>query len=80
MKEILNRVVEARSEAEASLMTRREEIAAIRAQANAAKILENNPSLMRMRELELIERIAGKANLSIVLGEQGLGDRITKMI
>ena len=58
MKLLLNRVTEAQKAAEAALITRREETAAIRNQANTARLLEGNPMLMRLRELEVIERIA----------------------
>lgn len=80
MRELLNRVTEAKAAAEASLITRREETAAMRSQANTAKILENNPTLMRLRELEVIEKVIERANLQVVLGESGLGDRLMKML
>jgi regulator of protease activity HflC (stomatin/prohibitin superfamily) len=72
MRELLNKVTEAKKAAEASLITRREETAAMRSQANTAKLLEGNPTLMRLRELEALERIAEKAKLSVVVGEKGL--------
>jgi regulator of protease activity HflC (stomatin/prohibitin superfamily) len=80
MKDILNRVTEARKVAEAAFITRREETAAIRSQANTAKVFENNPTLMRLRELEVLEKVAAKANLSIVLGDGGLAERVVKML
>lgn len=80
MKEILNRVTEARKAAEAALVTRREETAAMRSQANTARIFESNPTLMRLRELEVLEKVAGKANLSVVLGEGGLAERVVKLL
>jgi regulator of protease activity HflC (stomatin/prohibitin superfamily) len=80
MKVILNRVTEARKAAEADLITRREETAAIRSQANTARIFESNPALMRLRELEVLEKVADKAKLSVVLGEKGLADRIVKLL
>jgi len=80
MKAILNRVTEAMKAAEADLITRREETAAMRSQANTARILESNPALMRLRELEVLEKVADKANLSVVLGENGLTDRIVKLL
>jgi hypothetical protein len=52
-------VTEAKKAAEANLITRREETAAMRSQANTAKLLESNPVLMRLRELEILEKIAG---------------------
>lgn len=80
MKEILNRVTEARKAAEATLVTRREETAAIRSQANTARIFESNPTLMRLRELEVLEKVAEKANLSVVLGDGGLAERVVKLL
>jgi regulator of protease activity HflC (stomatin/prohibitin superfamily) len=55
MKDLMNRVTEAKKAAEAALITRREETAAMRSQANTAKILESSPTLMRLRELEVLE-------------------------
>jgi regulator of protease activity HflC (stomatin/prohibitin superfamily) len=80
MKELMNKVTEARKAAEAALITRREETAAMRSQANTAKILETNPVLMRLRELEVLEKVAGKAKLSVVLGEGGLTERVVKLL
>jgi regulator of protease activity HflC (stomatin/prohibitin superfamily) len=80
MKELMNKVTEARKASEASLITRREETAAMRSQANTAKILETNPTLMRLRELEVLEKVADKAKLSVVVGEGGLADRVVKLL
>ncbi len=80
MKELLNRVVESKKVAEANLITRREETAAMRSQANSAKLLQNNPTLMRLKELELLEKIATKSSLNILCGEAGLKDSVLKLI
>jgi regulator of protease activity HflC (stomatin/prohibitin superfamily) len=80
MKELMNRVTEAKKAAEASLITRREETAAMRMQANTAKILESNPTLMKLKELEVLEKVAHKANLTVVLGNEGLSDRVVKLL
>jgi len=80
MKDLLNKVTEARKAAEANLITRREETAAMRAQANTARLLETTPVLMRLRELEVLEKVADKANLTVVLGEGGLADRVVKLL
>lgn len=71
MKEILNRVIEAKKRAEASVIERREEIAAIRSQANTAELYEKSPMLLRLRELEALERVLGAAGRTIVLGQPG---------
>lgn len=80
MKDLMNRVTEAKKAAEASLITRREETAAMRMQANTAKILESSPTLMKLKELEVLEKVAGKANLTVVLGEEGLANRVVKLL
>ncbi len=80
MKDLMNKVTEAKKAAEASLITRREETAAMRMQANTAKILESSPTLMKLRELETLEKVADKANLTVVLGEDGLANRVVKLL
>jgi hypothetical protein len=80
MKDLFNRVTEAQKAAEAALITRREETAAMRSQANTARILDSNPTLMRLRELEVLEKVAEKSQLNIVLGESGLTDRVVKLL
>src|SRR4029079_5209964 len=80
MKDLLNKVIEARTSAEAAVITRREEAAALRHQANAAKLLAENPTLQRLRELEVVEKIATAGNLNVVLGEKGLADRVLNLL
>ncbi len=79
MKELMNRVTEAQKVAEANLITRRDEVAATRSQINIANMLENNATLMRLRELEVIEKLAGNSNLSVFLGDKGL-ERVFNLI
>jgi regulator of protease activity HflC (stomatin/prohibitin superfamily) len=80
MKDLMNKVTEAKKAAEANLIARREETAAMRSQANTAKLLADNPTLMRLRELEVLEKIASAGNMSVVLGEKGLADRVVNLL
>jgi regulator of protease activity HflC (stomatin/prohibitin superfamily) len=80
MKELMNKVTEAKKAAEANLITRREETAALRSQANTAKLLADNPTLMRLRELEVLEKVVASGKLNVVLGEKGLADRVVNLI
>ncbi len=80
MKDLMNKVTEARKAAEANLIARREETAAIRSQANTARLLAESPTLMRLRELEVLEKIAAASKLNIVLGEKGLAERVINLI
>jgi regulator of protease activity HflC (stomatin/prohibitin superfamily) len=80
MKDLLNKVTEAKKAAEANLIVRREETAAMRSQANTAKLLQDNPTLMRLRELEALEKVAATAKLNVVLGEKGLTERVVNVL
>ena len=80
MKDLMNKVTEAKKAAEANLIVRREETAAMRSQANTAKLLADNPTLMRLRELEVLEKVASSGKLSVVLGEKGLADRVVNLL
>jgi regulator of protease activity HflC (stomatin/prohibitin superfamily) len=80
MKDLFNKVTEAKKAAEANLIARREETAAIRSQANTAKLLQDNPTLMRLRELEVLEKVAASAKLNVVLGDKGLTERIVNVL
>ena len=80
MKELMNKVTEAHKAAEANLIARREETAAIRSQANTAKLLADSPTLMRLRELEVLEKIASAGKLNIILGDKGLADKVVNLL
>ena len=68
MKEILNRVVEAEKVAQANLIKRREETAATRSLLNTARLMDENPTLMRLKELETLEKVTEKVDKLTVFG------------
>ncbi|MCG8519152.1 slipin family protein [Marinobacter sp. CA1] len=68
MKEILNQVVQAQKAAEANLIQRREETAATRSLSNTAKMMDNNPTLLRLKELETLEKVADRIDRISVYG------------
>lgn len=81
MRQILNQVVEAERRAQANVITRREETAATRSLLNTAKLLDENPTLMRLKELEHAERIAEKiGTLSVVGGIDALVPKIRDVL
>jgi regulator of protease activity HflC (stomatin/prohibitin superfamily) len=74
MKTILNQVMEAKKKAEAALIMRREEVAATRSLANTAEMLAKNPALMKLKELEALEKVAARGATIVVAPETfGLG-------
>lgn len=68
MKDILNRVVEAEKAAQANLIKRREETAATRSLLNTARLMDENPTLLRLKELETLEKITEKVDKLTVFG------------
>ncbi|EMH4164352.1 slipin family protein [Pluralibacter gergoviae] len=68
MKTILSRVVEAEKSAQANVIRRREETAATRSLLNTAKVMENNPVALRLKELETLERVAERIDKISVFG------------
>ena len=68
IRDILNQVVTAEKQAQANLIRRREETAATRSLLNTAKLMEGNPLLLRMKELETLEKIADKVEKFTVVG------------
>ncbi len=68
MKAILTQVVEAQKLAEANLIKRQEETQSTRSLHNTAKVMEGNPVLLRLKELEILEKITGRINTLNVYG------------
>ncbi|HEX5206574.1 MAG TPA: slipin family protein [Steroidobacteraceae bacterium] len=68
MKTILNQVVEAERVAQANLIRRREETAATRSLLNTARLMDENPTLLRMKELETLEKVTEKIDKLTVFG------------
>jgi regulator of protease activity HflC (stomatin/prohibitin superfamily) len=68
MKDILNQVVQAEKAAQANIIKRREETAATRSLLNTAKLMEENPVLLRLKELEALEKITEKVDKLTVFG------------
>lgn len=80
MKVILNQVVEAQKESEANLIKRREETQAMRSLHNTAKLMENNPTLLRLKELEALERITTRIDkISVYGGLDGVLNDLVKL-
>lgn len=73
MKTLLNQVIEAEKRAAANVILRREETAATRSLANTAKLLESNPMLLRLKELESWKEIASTVgSVTVVASPQQL--------
>ncbi len=60
IRALLNKVVEAERVAKANLIRRQEETAATRSLLNTARLMEDNPLLLKLKELEALERLVEK--------------------
>jgi regulator of protease activity HflC (stomatin/prohibitin superfamily) len=82
VRELVNKVVEAERAAKANQMRRQEETAATRSLLNTAKLMEDNPLLLRLKELESLERLVEKVGrIDLHAGEgQGLDALLHKLV
>ena len=82
IRELVNKVVEAERVAKANLIRRQEETAATRSLLNTAKLMEESPLLLRLKELELLERLVEKVGrIDLHAGEgQGLDALLNKLV
>lgn len=60
VKDIMNQVLIAEKQAQANAIVRREETAATRNMLNTAKLMEENQILLKLKEMEYVEKIASK--------------------
>jgi regulator of protease activity HflC (stomatin/prohibitin superfamily) len=73
MKMLLNKVIEAEKAAAAGVIERREETARTRTLANSAKVIADNPVLLRLKELEAMKDIADRVGeVKLMVGDGGL--------
>jgi len=82
IRELVNKVVEAERVAKANLIRRQEETAATRSLLNTARLMEENPLLLRLKELESLERLVekvGRIDLHAGNGE-GLDALLTRLV
>jgi regulator of protease activity HflC (stomatin/prohibitin superfamily) len=82
IRELVNKVVEAERVAKANLIRRQEETAATRSLLNTAKLMEENPLLLRLKELESLERLVEKVGrIDLHAGEgQGFDALLNKLV
>jgi hypothetical protein len=80
MKDILNSVVQAEKAAQANVIRRREEANATRSLLNTAKLIEESPVLMRLKELEALEKVTEKIDkLTVFGGLEGVMKQLVRL-
>ena len=79
VKDIMNQVLVAEKKAQANIILRREETASTRNLLNTAKLMEDNPMLFRLKEMEYVEKIAEKVSRISVNGNGVLIDQLRQL-
>lgn len=79
VKDIMNQVLLAEKKAQANIILRREETASTRNLLNTAKLMEDNPMLFKLKEMEYVEKIAEKVSSISVNGNGVLIDQLRQI-
>lgn len=80
IREIMNTVLIAEKRAQANVITRREEVASTRSLLNTAKLMDENRTLFKLKELEYIEKICEHVGSINVGSNAGLLDQLTRVL
>jgi len=74
IRDIMNTVLVAEKNAQANVIARREEVASTRSLLNTAKLMEENATLYKLKELEYLEKICDRVGNISVGGGNLLGE------
>lgn len=80
VKDIMNQVLIAQKKAQANTIMRQEETASTRSLLNTAKLLEENTMLMKLKEMEYMEKIADKIGEITVNGGSQVMDQLKTLM
>lgn len=80
IQNIMNSVLVAEKTAQANVIARREEVASTRSLLNTAKLMDENKTLYRLKELEYLERICDRVGEISVNGNGGLVEQLGRLV
>ena len=80
IREIMNTVLLAEKRAQANVITRREEVASTRSLLNTAKLMDENQTLYKLKELEYLEKICENVGTITVGGGGDLLSQLTAVL
>lgn len=80
IRDIMNTVLIAEKRAQANVITRREEVASTRSLLNTAKLMDENKTLYKLKELEYVERICENVGNITVNGSTDLLSQLTTIL
>jgi regulator of protease activity HflC (stomatin/prohibitin superfamily) len=80
IRDIMNTVLVAEKRAQANVIARREEVASTRSLLNTAKLMDENQTLYKLKELECLEKICENVGSISVSGGTDLLSQLTKIL
>lgn len=80
IRDIVNQVLIAEKKAQANIITRREETASTRSLLNTAKLMEENPLLLKLKELEYIDKMSEKISQISITGGGQILDQLKELL
>jgi regulator of protease activity HflC (stomatin/prohibitin superfamily) len=80
IRDIMNTVLIAEKKAQANVIARREEVASTRSLLNTAKLMDENQTLYKLKELEHLEKICENVGNITVSGGTDLLSQLTKIL
>ena len=80
IREIMKTVLIAEKRAQANVITRREEVASTRSLLNTAKLMDENQTLYKLKELEYVERICENVGNINVNGTGNILSQLTELL
>ncbi len=79
IRDIMNTVLVAEKKAQANVITRREEVASTRSLLNTAKLMDENKTLYKLKEMECLERICAQVG-NIQVGGGALLEQLQALV
>lgn len=80
IRDIMNTVLVAEKTAQANVISRREEVASTRSLLNTAKLMDENQTLYKLKELEYLERICDRVGTISLSGAGGVLEQLEKLV
>lgn len=80
IRDIINTVLIAEKRAQANVITRREEVASTRSLLNTAKLMDENQTLYKLKELEYMEKICDNVGNITLAGGNGILTELSKIM
>ncbi|MDR2528673.1 MAG: hypothetical protein LBD04_06620 [Synergistaceae bacterium] len=80
IRDIMNTVLVAEKKAQANVITRREEVASTRSLLNTARLMDENKTLYKLKELEYLEKICENVSSISVSSASGLLEQLSSIM